>query len=250
MTTTLVDDQAISKPNLDDLTNFITKTKTYPEASGSFGLVYKWDYKREKQSLQVAVKRFHRVEDREALRREIGVWKRLRHECIVPLLGYTRDDSPKEPVSLVSLWMPKGTLNSYICGKPSLAQRYLLLCNVANGLNYLHSESVVHGDLTSLNVLIDDKGQACLTDFGLSSMVKMGEKFNYLRPYERQPGAFHYSAPELITSHAKVNGDEDKDGDATSSSNRREVKERDMPSPSSDMYSYGCIMYEVSLLGV
>lgn len=244
MTATLVDDQAISKPDLDDLTNFITKTKTYPEASGSFGLVYKWDYKREKQSLQVAVKRFHRVEDREALRREIGVWKRLRHECIVPLLGYTRDDSP-EPVSLVSLWMPKGTLNSYICGKPSLAQRYLLLCNVANGLNYLHSESVVHGDLTSLNVLIDDKGQACLTDFGLSSMVKMGEKFNYLRPCERQPGAFHYSAPELITSHAKVNGDEDKYGDATSSSNRREVKERDMPSPSSDMYSYGCIMYEV-----
>jgi serine/threonine protein kinase len=81
-------------------------------------------------------------------------------------------------------------------------------------------------------------------------MVKMGEKFNYLRPHEKSPGAFRYSAPELITSHNKINGDKDKDGDATSSFNGREVKERDMPSPSSDMYSYGCIMFEVSLLGV
>jgi serine/threonine protein kinase len=75
-------------------------------------------------------------------------------------------------------------------------------------------------------------------------MVKMGEKFDYLRPRGKQPGAFCYSAPELI------DGDEDKDGDATSSFNRKEDKERDMPSPSSDMYSYGCIMFEVSLLGV
>lgn len=246
MTATLVDNQAIPKPNLDDLTKFITKTSDHPVASGGFGSVYKWDYNREKQLLQVAVKKFYRIEDREALRREIGVWKRLRHECIVPLLGYTRDDSP-EPVSLVSLWMSKGTLNSYLRGKITLAERYLLLCNVANGLHYLHSESVVHGDLTSLNVLIDDKGRACLTDFGLSSMVKMGEKFNYLRPCAKMPGAFRYSAPELITNQIKDNEDEDGDGDedATNSFNHREVKERDIPSPSSDMYSYGCIMFEV-----
>jgi hypothetical protein len=53
-----------------------------------------------------------------ALRRETGVWKRLRHECIVPLLGYTRlGDDPSEPVSLVSLWMSKGTLHEYLKGK-------------------------------------------------------------------------------------------------------------------------------------
>lgn len=243
MTTTLVNNQTISKPtNLDDLTKFITKTSDYPVASGSFGSVYKWDYKCEKLSLQVAVK-FLRIdsEDKEALRREIGVWKRLRHECIVPLLGYTRDD-PSKPVSLVSLWMSKGTLHGYLDGKIR-EDKYLLLCNVANGLHYLHSESVVHGDLTSMNVLIDEKGQACLADFGLSSMVKMGEKFEYLRPYEKQPGALSWSAPELNSFDVDV--DVDGDGDATSSLNHRGVTERYMPSPSSDMYSYGCIMFEV-----
>lgn len=154
MTTTLVDNQAISKPDMDDLTKFITRTSNYPVASGAFGSVYKWDYKCKKQSesLQVAVKRFHRIEDREdreARRREIGVWKRLRHKCIVPLLGYTRlGDDPSEPVSLVSLWMSNGTLRSHLSGKIR-EDKYLLLYNVADGLHYLHSESVVHGDLTS-----------------------------------------------------------------------------------------------------
>ncbi|KAG1821632.1 uncharacterized protein BJ212DRAFT_1546354 [Suillus subaureus] len=255
MTTTPVDSQAISKPtnqsSLDDLTEFITKTINYPVASGSFGLVYKCNYKCEKQSLQVAVKRFLRIdlENKEALRREIGVWKRLRHESIVPLLGYTRlGDYPSEPVSLVSLWMSKGTLHQYLDGKIR-EDKYLLLCNVANGLHYLHSESVVHGDLTSMNVLVDEKGQACLADFGLSSMVKIGPKFEYLRPREKQPGALIWSAPELSSFDVDVdeneNEDEDVDADVTTSLNHKEVTERYIPSPSSDMYSYGCIMFQV-----
>ncbi|KAJ8595182.1 kinase-like protein, partial [Rhizopogon salebrosus TDB-379] len=72
------------------------------------------------------------------------------------------------------------------------------LYNVADGLHYLHSESVVHGDLTSNNVLINEGGQACLTDFGLSSMMKIGERFEYLRLNEKRPGAVRWLAPELI----------------------------------------------------
>jgi hypothetical protein len=46
-----------------------------------------------------------------ALWREIGIWKRMRHECIVPLLGTTTHYSP---VSFVSPWMHDGTLDSYL----------------------------------------------------------------------------------------------------------------------------------------
>ncbi|KAJ8593188.1 kinase-like protein [Rhizopogon salebrosus TDB-379] len=163
-----------------------------------------------------------------ALWREIGIWKRMRHECIVPLLGTTTHYSP---VSFVSPWMPDGTLNSYLKVKRSLAEKYSLLYDVADGLHYLHSESVVHGDLTSSNVLINQGGQACLTDFGLSSMMKIGEKFEYLHLNEKRPGAVPWAAPELIECTSSVNEDE----------------KRYMPSTSSDIYSYGCIMYEVSM---
>ncbi|KAG0696516.1 hypothetical protein DFH29DRAFT_950612 [Suillus ampliporus] len=241
---TPVDNQAISKPKHsrpDDLTKFITRPhhdRDHPVACGGFGSVYKCTYNpaREEPPMEVAVKAFRmqadEIEDPDALWREVGVWKRVRHECIVPLLGSTTHYSP---VSLVSPWMPNGTLSSYL-RRPCVEsqEKYRLLHNVADGLHYLHSESVIHGDLTSLNVLIDEKGQACLTDFGLSSMVKMGEKFNYLRLREKQPGAVRWSAPELI--------DEDGDGDGTSSQG---VEMRYMPSPSSDIYSYGCIMFEV-----
>jgi serine/threonine protein kinase len=81
------------------------------------------------------------------------------------------------------------------------------------------------------NVLINEGGQACLTDFGLSSMMKIGERFEYLRLNEKRPGAVHWSAPELIPDPSRI----DEDG------------ERYMPSTSSDIYSYGCIMYEVSM---
>jgi hypothetical protein len=59
-----------------------------------------------------------------ALWREIGIWKRMRHECIVPLLGTTTHYSP---VSFVSAWMPHGTLSSYLEVKRSLEVKYSLV---------------------------------------------------------------------------------------------------------------------------
>ncbi|KAL0950322.1 hypothetical protein HGRIS_010295 [Hohenbuehelia grisea] len=45
------------------------------------------------------------------------------------------------------------------------------LYQVSIGLAYLHSFSVVHGDLTGCNVLVDEAGDACLSDFGLSTVM-------------------------------------------------------------------------------
>jgi serine/threonine protein kinase len=62
-------------------------------------------------------------------------------------------------------------------------------------------------------------------------MMKIGERFEYLRLNEKRPGALHWSAPELIPDISRVD----------------EGGERYTPSTYSDIYSYGCIMYEVSL---
>jgi serine/threonine protein kinase len=84
-------------------------------------------------------------------------------------------------------------------------------------------------------VLINGEGQACLVDFGLSSMMKIGERFEYLRQDEKRPGAVHWAAPELIPDISPDNCSANED------------EKRYMPSTSSDIYSYGCIMYEVSM---
>ena len=46
------------------------------------------------------------------IRRELGIWRRLKHDNIVPLLGIAYGFGMQDAVSLVSSWMPNGTLAS------------------------------------------------------------------------------------------------------------------------------------------
>ena len=91
------------------------------------------------------------------------MWKRLRHQNIVPFIGVTQD-----PLQFVSEWMPKGTLTDYTLtdylGKNPGANRISLvsfsratnallmpfsskLLDIAEGLAYLHANHTTHGDL-------------------------------------------------------------------------------------------------------
>lgn len=51
-----------------------------------------------------------------------------------------------------------------------LGQRLRMARHVARGLNFLHGRDVVHGDMKSLNVLLDEDDNAKLTDFGLAEV--------------------------------------------------------------------------------
>jgi mitogen-activated protein kinase kinase kinase/serine/threonine-protein kinase TNNI3K len=86
------------------------------------------------------------------------MWKRLRHQSIIPFIGVTQD-----PLQFVSEWMPNGTLIDYLNGNPGanrvglvgfshainalLMVTFSKLLDVAEGLAYLHAEHTTHGDL-------------------------------------------------------------------------------------------------------
>ncbi|KAJ7817540.1 kinase-like protein [Mycena olivaceomarginata] len=106
------------------------------------------------------------------LARELGVWKRLDHKNVVKLIGTVSDFGPYD--SMVCPWLEQGSVSKYMERRGdllSMTDRLQLLCEVADGLNYLHENLIVHGDLTGSNILIDDEGKAKLCDFGLSSIV-------------------------------------------------------------------------------
>lgn len=48
------------------------------------------------------------------IRRELGIWRRLNHNHIVPFLGIAYGFGVQGGVSLVSLWMPNSTLLSFL----------------------------------------------------------------------------------------------------------------------------------------
>ncbi|KAG1731477.1 kinase-like domain-containing protein [Suillus paluster] len=174
-------------------------------------------------------------------RRELELWLRLKHAAIVPLLGIANVDSPFP--ALVSQWMASGTLYMYFeqgtialsskvkLASPSLTSRSSILCHqamgVANGLKYLHSKNVVHGDLHPANVLIDDSGNARLTDFGLATVAGGMELQLSASTVSRELDS-RWGAPEVI----RIEDDR--------------CPER--PNFKSDIYSFGSIMFFVRSL--
>ncbi|KIJ11878.1 hypothetical protein PAXINDRAFT_15208 [Paxillus involutus ATCC 200175] len=101
--------------------------------------------------------------------------------------------------------------------------------DAAAGLQYLHSRSVVHGDLSGSNVLIGDNGRACISDFGLSMLLTQLGGSTYATSRQGE-GTLRWVAPEL--HDPEVPADEE---------NPLSV----LPTPQSDVYSFGMIMLQV-----
>ncbi|KIJ19006.1 hypothetical protein PAXINDRAFT_166907 [Paxillus involutus ATCC 200175] len=99
---------------------------------------------------------------------------------------------------MVSPWFSNGSLSSYLSKHQTMdpSGRQGLLFDITSGLRYLHSQDVVHGDLHSGNVLIDDNGRACLTDFGLSLIIREFVGTSYLK--SSVCGSVRYADPELV----------------------------------------------------
>ena len=97
---------------------------------------------------------------------------RLHHRNLARLLGYCRR---KGELLLVYEYMENGSLDKYLHTKngPTLcwSQRYSIIKGVASSLLYLHEEwkhAVIHRDIKASNVLLDNKMNGQLGDFGLA----------------------------------------------------------------------------------
>ncbi|KAF7076998.1 hypothetical protein CFC21_081592 [Triticum aestivum] len=105
-----------------------------------------------------------------AFRRELDLLRRVgRHPRLVALLAYS--DDHEEGGALVLEYMPGGTLADRLhhAATPPLTWRHRMrvLHDVAAALEHLHDAiSVVHGDVSASNVLLDGGGRARLCDLG------------------------------------------------------------------------------------
>lgn len=131
---------------------------------------------------------------------EINTLKRLKHPRIVRYIGVVRQDSEDDPALLIFLeYMPsgsiKGVLQKFGPYGLGLARKYTR--QILEGLEFLHSEKIVHRDVKGANILIDTHGDAKLADFGackemeaLQSTVTGGMK--------SIQGSIYWMAPEVM----------------------------------------------------
>ncbi|TFK35895.1 kinase-like domain-containing protein, partial [Crucibulum laeve] len=138
------------------------------------------------------------------IQRETRIWGCLDHPNILHLLGITFDFG--NHMAMVCPWMESGDLNTYLREFKktlTLSKRLDLVKQYAYTYSIVHSQSVVHGDLTTGNILISQE-RAILSDFGLSTVVAECQGTSFMS--STVGGAVRWAAPELyeVGIHSEI----------------------------------------------
>ncbi|KAJ7088466.1 kinase-like domain-containing protein [Mycena belliarum] len=133
--------------------------------------------------------------------RETAILQSLRHPRILPFMGVLDDPGR---LCIVTPWMDFGELNTYLRTHPYDPRRPLAR-QVFEGLLYLRSKRIVHGDMKGANILVDLHGCAHIADLGSARIVSLQGHDSQTVPWGKRPlasGTYRWMAPELLVDNA------------------------------------------------
>ncbi|XP_048131404.1 G-type lectin S-receptor-like serine/threonine-protein kinase At1g61370 [Rhodamnia argentea] len=197
--------------------NFNAKNKL---GTGGFGPVYKGKLNGGKE---IAAKRLSSNSGQgiAEFKNEILLISKLQHRNLVRLFGYCTEGEEK---ILVYEYLPNKSLDAFLFdskekAKLSWGTRFRIIQGIARGLLYLHRDSclrVIHRDLKVSNILLDEKMNPKISDFGLARMF---EGTQVLVNTHKVVGTLGYMSPEYAMGG--------------------------IFSEKSDVYSFGVLMLEI-----
>ncbi|GBG78856.1 hypothetical protein CBR_g28081 [Chara braunii] len=214
----------------EDELALITMNYRLKIGKGGFGNVYKGFLQPGGGPPAVAVKvaTMASSHNAEEFHKEIAILSRLYHRHLVQLIGCCSDGGTR---GIIYEFVPNGSLHDYLhgggaadvlgeengesaggggggdgdrpCRRPSLdwSHRLRILIGTARALDYIHTQvhpSIIHRDVKSSNILLDDDYEAKLTDFGISMEMASTDKTHVTA--EVVQGTSGYADPEYCTS--------------------------------------------------
>ncbi|PWA39108.1 jacalin-like lectin domain-containing protein [Artemisia annua] len=191
-------------------------------ARGGFGNVYIGKLNISGEQSTVAVKRLDSQfgQGKREFLMEIQMLSCYKHKSLVCLVGFCDESGEK---ILVYEYVKHGSLDKYISDKDlSWLQRLKISLGAARGFSYLHNDvgpqhRVLHRDIKSANILLDDKFEARISDFGLSKIGPSNVEYTF-----------------LVTNACGTRGYVDP-----------EYAKTDILTKESDVYSFGIVLFEI-----
>ncbi|KAK1411762.1 hypothetical protein QVD17_32474 [Tagetes erecta] len=181
-----------------------------------------------KKRSTVAIKRIINTEDEiaeQGFYAEIEMLTSRKHSNIITLLGFCDEGGA---MILIYEYASNGSLNGYLQNTSNIhndswVQRVKICLDVAKGLCCLHTakgdqQEIVHRDIKSANILLDENFEAKIGDFGLSIFLLANEE-DYTLYSRKTPGTPVYKDPQY-SKDAKLKKE-------------------------SDVYSFGVVLFEV-----
>ncbi|CAI0376872.1 unnamed protein product [Linum tenue] len=187
--------------------------------SGGYGKVYRGVLP---TGQLLAIKRAQRESMQGGLefKTEIELLSRVHHKNVVSLVGFCFEQGEQ---MLIYEYVPNGTLSDALSGKSGISmewtRRLKVAIGAARGLAYLHELAdppIIHRDIKSANILLDDRLIAKVADFGLSKPMSDSEKDHITTQVK---GTMGYLDPEYYMT--------------------QQLTEK------SDVYSFGVVLLEI-----
>ncbi|KAF5306924.1 hypothetical protein FQA39_LY00154 [Lamprigera yunnana] len=196
--------------------------------TGRFGTVYRGYWHGD---VAIKVFKMDNLNDEKALdqfRIEVSTFRKTRHENLVLFMGACMSPPRLAIVTSLSKGMTLYTHIHLRKDKFNMNKTTIVAQQITQGMGYLHAKGIVHKDLKSKNIFLEN-GKVVITDFGLFSVTKLcfgNRKSNALGI---PAGWLCYLAPEIMSSLKAHQSHDDE-----------------LPfTKASDVYAFGTVWYEL-----
>ncbi|PNX73678.1 receptor-like protein kinase, partial [Trifolium pratense] len=179
-----------------------TMTKSFKNklGEGGYGSVYEGEL-RSKRKVAVKVLNKSQTNGQDFIN-EVATIGRIRHVNVVQLIGFCAERTKQ---ALVYEFMPNGSLDKHTFSQDqgnsstlSYDKIYDISLGIARGIQYLHQGcemQIIHFDIKPHNILLDEKFNPKISDFGLAKLYRIDQSILTLTAAR---GTMGYMAPELL----------------------------------------------------